>query len=143
MYNKYYEKALKYAHTNDAFLNAKVAAKKDDLPHLVHADYLEENNMPATAQFIRRVIERRHPNDRIYSSVSSSHEPYAEDEHKNGFVVDEPVINNKGDSVLYMTHRPIESENHYINYILHGEKEDIDNWHKALIEEGLPKEQFG
>jgi hypothetical protein len=45
MYNKEYEKALiKYAYHEKEydFISPKVANVHDDLPHLVHADYLEE-----------------------------------------------------------------------------------------------------
>lgn len=63
-YPKHYEEALKYGR-EDGFFHAKLPNDADHLPHLVHADYLEESNKPASAEFMRNAVQN-HP-DKIVS----------------------------------------------------------------------------
>jgi uncharacterized protein (TIGR02996 family) len=78
MYNKEYETALKYALELDNFVPSKVVNINDDLPHLVHADYLEENNKPLTSKFIREVTEGRTSDPDNHNITQKSWESNAE-----------------------------------------------------------------
>lgn len=57
MYNKHYEKALQYHAEDDHMFVAKSQNVHEKLPHLVHADMLEEKGHEHLAKHIRDAAE--------------------------------------------------------------------------------------
>jgi uncharacterized protein (TIGR02996 family) len=134
-YNKYLEKALKYSASHDQFRLAKLANPKDDLPHLVHADYLEENDMPATAHFIRRVIERKHPDDKISSDMYR----FAPVKSKNGFTKQRVrQFRDNHSTTIFLTHSSNGTDAPDIDYHLTGKHDEMDQIYKNLEDEDIP-----
>lgn len=147
MYNKEYTKALKYAYQDhDNFLHSKLENIEDNLPHLVHADYLEERDKPATAQFIREVVQnRQHPDDQFNSHrvAFHSHVPFTSVPLKSPimhttFIPESETMPKLFPAKLIVHHtgfNPKTKLNDYVTYAKSGNNEELKDLYVKIKNE--------
>jgi uncharacterized protein (TIGR02996 family) len=85
----------------DAFHNKVVEAPHEQLPHLVFADYLEENEHPELASVIRDSVQYGNTHSgRVHSGEAKSKEPF--------LVTASPVVSSGSPSEAHVNiyHRP-------------------------------------
>lgn len=136
IYGNHYEKALKYGRQeHDQFFKSKIVNLDDKLPHLVHADYLEENGMPLTAQIIRKAA---HTNNISQTGTSDTPSQIEDVSNKPRFWVHNQVaMGDKGKSSFMLVHSGIDKQgkaNHLI-YDTELPDKEVNNYMDAVKQE--------